>query len=134
MSRVAVLSTRNPLFFLLFAGGLSQAAQLFTHSDAGWFECSFENGHSSFRLRITTHEYIERRIAALWPGVYADVRFCEYGNTGDAAIRGEMMHVDVQEGGTAFFYAFAEGGFHDIQFSKVLSAPEIDQQVCTGKL
>ena len=59
--------------------------------------------------------------------------FSQHCDTGNPTVGCEVVHVNMQERGTAVFNAFAEGGFHDVQFSEVFCAPEVNQKVCSRK-
>ena len=49
------------------------------------------------RVGFTAHEYVQSGIAAFRPGVDRDMRLGQDRNTRDAAIRGEVVQVDVQK-------------------------------------
>jgi hypothetical protein len=85
------------------------AAQMLVHDDLARLESLAENLHSKMRLRGSAHENVESRVSVFGPAVDADVRLSKHGNARHAAIRREVMHVDVQERGACDVDAFPEG-------------------------
>jgi len=102
---------------------------VFGYIQLGGFKRLFEYRDSLLGLRVTAHKHIKRGITSLWPGMHTDVRFREDGDTGNTAVGGEMMQMDMQQGCAGDLNGFPELSFHQFQVIKMTGAPEVEYQM-----
>ena len=98
------------------------------------FEIALQDRAGILRLGIAAHEDIKCRKVSFRPGVNTDMGFGQDCDTGDAAARGEVMQMDVQQGCSADSYRFAHRCFHMIKIIKPGSFPQIQDDMRTSEL
>jgi len=65
--------------------------------------------------------------------VQADVRFRQHRHAGHAAVRGEVVQVDVQERRSGGGYRLAQRFFDVVGVVETAGIPEVDQEMRTRK-
>ena len=104
------------------------AAQNFVHPDPLCGKSLVEDGDASIRIGRSAHEYIERGIACVGPGVNRNVTFRQHGHAGHA-VRREMMNVNVQQRRARDFNAASQGRFDMLDVIEPPRAVQIDDQM-----
>jgi len=108
---------------------LHYAPQILRDFDGFWGKGAFEDGDGLFGFGVSAHKYVKGCKISFRPGVDAYVRFRQNGHAGYSPDRGEVMQVDVQQGGPAFVNAVAQGALHEFKIVKSFGPPEIQDQV-----
>ena len=77
------------------------------------------------RLRLAAHEHVEGGIVRLRPAVHRDVGLREHGYTRHAAVRREVVQMDVQKRSACHFDASSQRSLDMLEVIKPLGTEEI---------
>ena len=98
----------------------------------GGLESRLQDVDGGVRLGVAAHEDIERGIAGLGPAVDADVAFRQHRHPGNAAVRREVMQVDMQQRCTRHLNAAFQRLFDVLEIVKPLGAEQVDDEMGAG--
>jgi hypothetical protein len=91
--------------------------------DAVGLEGGAQDIDRAMGFRFAAHEDIHRGVGVLGPAVDADMGLCKHRDSGNAAVLGEMMQVDMQQGCTRGVNAVAQCRFDKLQIVEPLCTP-----------
>jgi hypothetical protein len=111
--------------------GCRLAAPQFIDLDALRRECLAQHRHALIRIRVTAHEYVDRRIARIGPCVDGDVALGQHRNAG-YAVRLEAVHMQMQQRRAGRIDAAAQRRFDVADIVEVLCLEQVDDEVHAG--
>ena len=109
-----------------------QAPLGFGHLDAARREVTLEHPDRGMRLAAAAHEDVDRRIAALGPGVDRDMRLGEHRHARDAAAIAEVMKEEVEQRRPAILDGVAQGRVDRRDAVERIRVPQLDEQMGAG--